>query len=509
MHWCVVVALLGLASLPSALAQCDPAFGLASYYASNMVLQRAPARPRIWGYAPAVGQDVIINLNSGAQTVFVTSYAGPAGRPIWEATLNPITTPGPHSIDIQSGACVVQLTNILVGDVWFCSGQSNMEHRLDNIDNPGPDLDDVVNYPSVRSFHVSNQWSDQPQHDLIAVARNWALPTRANMAGFSAICWLFGRDLFRKYGRPIGLIETNWGGTRVEAWSSPEALSQCFTNVGGANPPNGASQLYNAMIHPLIPLPIYGAIWYQGESNTGNSGQYSCAMQAMVNDWRARWHARSPEMNSAFPFGQVQLAPWRNQDIVDGFPNIRWAQTANVGYTPNSEMNNFFLAVAIDLPDYSSPYGDIHPRYKRQIATRLSLAAQYVAYGETDGGLYQGPLPSTISNVGGGQVRLSYTTPLQFRTTSNGFELCCGASAANTCSAGGRWVNAPFAQGNTQEVFLTNPCGGAETVTGFRYLWRESPCALELCPIYSVQNDLPAPPYLYNGAVLTGQTITL
>jgi sialate O-acetylesterase len=214
-------------------------------------------------------------------------------------------------------------------------------------------------------------------------------------------------------------------------------------------------------------------------------------------------------MDLVFPFGQVQLAPWKNEDISAGFPDVRWEQTDHVGYTPNLSMNKYFLSVAIDLPDFDSPYGSIHPRYKRQVATRLSLAAQYVAYNEPGGGLYQGPIPSAIVNEGNGQVRLTYPVPLQFRTTSSGFELCCGASPANTCTQGGRWVAAPFFQGTTQAVLLTNPCGGAESVTGFRYLWRESPCALEACPIYSVENSLPAPPYQFNGAVLQGKPVLL
>jgi sialate O-acetylesterase len=294
----------------------------------------------------------------------------------------------------------------------------------------------------------------------------------------------------------------------VEAWSSPAALSQCFSSVDVWDPPNGASQLYNAMIHPLHPMPIYGAIWYQGESNTHNANLYACAITAMVNGWRSNWHTRSPEINPAFPFGQVQLAPWRPQDIVDGFTNMRWyGQTNGLGYTPNDLMNNFFLAVAIDLPDYDSPYGDIHPRYKRQIADRLSLAAEYVAYGEADGGLYQGPQPTSIGNEGA-QIRLTYGTQLQFRNTGSGFELCCGASAANTCGAGGNWAAASFLGGSGNEVTISIPCGG-QVVTGFRYLWRESPCALEQCPIYSVQNNLPAVPYLYNGALLAGQTVAV
>jgi len=474
------------------------------------VLQRPPARPRIWGYAATVGQQVIVNLNSGAQTVITDSVMGPDGRPTWTALLNPITTVGPHSISIQAGAsCVITISNILVGDVWVCSGQSNMEMRMRELDNPQPDIDDAVNYPNVRTMYVNNAESNVPLNDLRAV-RNWAVPTAGDISAFSAICWLFGRNLYRKYGRPVGMIDATWGGTRIEAWSSPDALRVCFgddqSSNGPESDPNDASALWNAMINPLLPMPIFGGIWYQGESNTGNSNMYACAMKSMVTDWRTKWNQRNPEMDITFPFGQCQLAPWRNQDIVTGFPEIRWAETDSLGYTPNTNMVKFFIAVAIDLPDFSSPSGDIHPRYKRQIADRLSLAAYNVAYGSTDTGIYQGPIPTMYAREGNG-VRVTYGTPVLFRTTTDPgmFEICCGAAATNTCVAGGRWVVTTFVSGNANSMLLNNPCTGAESVTGFRYLSRESPCrTLESCPVYSVENTLPAPPYVHHGAIMRG-----
>jgi len=326
---------------------------------------------------------------------------------------------------------------------------------------------------------------------------SWA----AIMPSYSAVCWLFAKNLFQKYGKPIGLIQTCWGGTRIEAWSSPQALSQCFTTVPPGTGQNEAMVLYNAMIHPFIPMPIFGAIWYQGEANTGNANLYGCAIKAMVGDWRASWKARNPEMDAAFPFGQVQLAPNRNQDVVAGFSDVRWHQTYAFGYTPNSELDNFFLAVAVDLPDFDSPQGAIHPRYKRQIATRLALAAANVAYGSTDTGIYQGPLPTGFA-IDEANVRVTYNVPLRYGITISIFEFCCGASAAQTCGAGGTWQISTFVQGNSQDILISNPCTAAQTVTGFRYLWRESPCrTLEACPIYSVENNLPAPPYLYNGSI--------
>jgi len=347
--------------------------------------------------------------------------------------------------------------------------------------------------------------ADTPQNDLLGVTRNWALPTGGNMAGYSAVCWLFAKNLFMKYGRPIGLVQTCWGGTRIEAWSSPQALSECFATVPPGTGANAASVLYNAMIHPFNPMPIFGAIWYQGESNQGNSNLYGCAIKSMVGDWRALWKARNPEMDATFPFGQIQLAPNGDNNNINGFADVRWYSTDAFGYTPNVNMAKFFIAVAIDLPDFASPYGAIHPRYKRQLSSRLALAAMNVAYGSTDTGIYQGPLPTGFSIVGS-NVRVKYGVPLRYGVTTSIFELCCGASSTQTCGAGGSWVVSNFVQGNTQDVLISNPCTAAQTVTGFRYLWRESPCkTLEACPIYSVENSLPAPPYVYNGAITRGE----
>lgn len=506
--------LLGLASSVS--GQCDPQFGLASYYASNMVLQRPPVRPKIWGYAPQVGQDVIVHVDTTSQTHVTTSFMGEAGRPIWQVVLQAIQTEGPHVIDVQlSGtACVITLTNILIGDVYICSGQSNMEHTLNHIDDPDPEVNDVVNYPKVRTFHAAHATSNQPREDLAGVQRNWAEPTPSNMAGFSAVCWLFGRNLFRRFGRPIGLIETNWGGTRIEAWSSTEALEVCWgQNVPPASDANAASVLYNAMIYPFHKYAIFGAIWYQGESNAPDNlrPQYACMVKSMVSDWRERWHWENAEMDRRFTFGQVQLAPnTANLDYVGGFPETRWFQTDSYGYAPNENLDRIYIAVALDLPDFDSPYGAIHPRYKRQIADRLALAAYAVAYGSTDDGIYQGPLPTQLS-VDGNNIRISYGIPLRYGDTSRIFEFCCGSSETATCSGGGgAWAVATTSELNTDNVALTNPCAANQVVTGFRYLWRESPCPnLEACPIYSIENSLPAPPYIYNGAIVAGRPVTI
>jgi len=469
-----------------------------------MVLQQAPARVKIWGYRPRTSNSVTVQI-VGVETVTATEGTASGDVPIWTAEFRPLTGPGPYVITATLGACNIKLNDVLAGDVWLCSGQSNMEQRMDQSDNPGQDIADVVNYQNVRTFIVGHLWSNVPQYDLGRPQQNWAVPTPTNIRAFSAVCWLFGRNLYRKLHRPIGLIESNWGGTRIEAWTSSEALPVCFKPVTPGSPPNGPSQLYNAMINPILSMPIFGAIWYQGESNTYNANLYGCALKAMVRDWRAKWYAKNPTMDPVFPFGVVQLAPYRNQNILTGFPDVRWQQTDSLGYLPNKNMDRFFLSVAIDLPDFYSPYGSIHPRYKRQIAQRLALGAFNVAYFQRDSGIFQGPIPTRFVNEGTA-IRVIYSVPLEYRASS-GFELCCANSASTTCLSGGKWLTASLREKNPNNVTLAIPCGSSQYVTGFRYLWRESPCLLEACPLYSVENSLPAPPYLYNGAIVKGTPV--
>lgn len=131
--------------------------------------------------------------------------------------------------------CALNLTNILFGDVWLCSGQSNMAHIMNNIDNPEADIANSVNYPNLRTFTVERMYSNTTQEDLLGVARPWVAPSPDNIGSFSAVCYLFGTLLVDKYNIPIGLLETDWGGTRIEAWSSPAALNVCFPD----GPPPG------------------------------------------------------------------------------------------------------------------------------------------------------------------------------------------------------------------------------------------------------------------------------
>jgi sialate O-acetylesterase len=258
------------------------------------------------------------------------------------------------------------------------------------------------------------------------------------------------------------------------------------------------------MIHPFLPMPIYGAIWYQGEANQGNANSYGCALSEMVEDWRRNWfESTNGQVDANFPFGQVQLAPNGDNDAETGFPDVRWHQTFEYGYTPNPMMDNIFTAVALDLPDFDSPHGAIHPRYKRQIADRLYLGALQVAYDDESEGRFQGPYPESIRRSGDSIIVTYDEGPLNVRTDAN-FEICCAADDSTVCETG-EWTGTSIVSYTLDTVTLDVTCSAEEEeVTGVRYAWRESPCPLELCAVYSVENSLPAPPFVLNEHVPNG-----
>ncbi|KAI0221391.1 Sialate O-acetylesterase [Lamellibrachia satsuma] len=341
---------------------------------------------------------------------------------------------------------------------------------------------------------------------------------------FSAVCWLYGKHLYETLGYPIGLVESCWGGTPVEAWSSPDALKVCGLKhlekdlMSASNQreliemdpfyvmgPSKPTQLWNSMIHPLLNMTIYGAIWYQGENNAARPDSYNCTFPSMISDWRKKFYFGSNfETNPTFPFGFVQLGP-KGKDgskIIRGFPDIRWHQTADVGYVPNPRMDNVFMAAAIDDTDLTAPSGPVHARDKTTIGKRLGVAGLSIAYGLTRG-QFQGPFPSSY-NISRDQTTLTimydYNRHKIQQRSSDGFEVCCSHDTVTLCPVDGNWTAAPVIHVGATTVQLSwRACGADTYVMGLRYEWRLTPCAYKKCAIYSVENELPAPPFIFQG----------
>ena len=407
---------------------------LPSVLADHMVLQRG-SPVHLWGKAEP-GEQIHVNFRGHVGVV----AADKLGR--WSVYLPPGDAGGPFPLSIQ-GKNRIDFADILVGDLWVASGQSNMEFPM--VSNP-PWTDGVqnataeiasANHPKLRLFQVRPNSSDFPLDDLVA-KQTWVACTSNSVAGFSAVAYFFGRELLEKERVPIGLIESNLGGTPAEAWTSMDALTSDSSlmpvfsarahmldgaslvllqqraeaaevekaKLAGREPieppwrPDVAtwapSALYNAMIAPLTPLPMRGGIWYQGESNTNEERApiYAHLFQTMIADWRARWSQGN------FPFLFVQIA---NFNSADDWPAVRQAQLQSLAVA------NTGMAVTIDIGNASK----IHPTDKQDVGHRLALWARVISYHEQiedSGPLFRQAVPDgaqmqvSFDRLGGGLV---------------------------------------------------------------------------------------------------------
>ncbi|XP_046556182.1 sialate O-acetylesterase-like [Haliotis rubra] len=467
---------------------------LASYYGDHMVLQRGPQRAVMWGKAKVIGDEVTVEV-SGAAAVKTKVVNDPSGTEgLWKVKLPAVTDPGPHTVKVTSSEGEITLSDVLFGDVWVCSGQSNMGFALSRVINASAEITEALKFKNIRIFKVGQVESPSPLEDLENVSTPWTAPTEDTVSSFSAVCWLFGEYLYPHRNYPIGLVEAAWGGTPIETWSSPDALAKCPEHqVSG---PKTKSAAWNAMINPLLDLTIFGAIWWQGEG--GVPKRYQCQFPAMIQDWRQKFGAASEgETDAAFPFGFAQLAANKKTDEAGFFPEQRWAQTAGFGFVPNKKMPQTFMAVAMDLPDYNSPYGPIHPRYKQDVAHRLVLGARAVGYKEP-GVKFHGPFPKTFSLDNDQQtLKITYgpNNPLDV-LNNHGFEVCCSSQSTTKCADSDEWVAAPITDQDTNSVSVSVAGCESKSPVGLRYEWRMSPCDLKDCAIYGKDTGLPAPPYI-------------
>lgn len=356
---------------------------LPSVIGSNMVVQRDRLVP-IWGWDDP-GTTVTVTL--GGQSKQAT--AGDDGK--WMVRLDAMPAGGPHEITI-AGKNTVKLDNVLVGEVWVCSGQSNMEWSVRASNNPEEEIKNA-NYPKIRIYNVVKAVADTPQSDCKATP--WSEVSPQTIANFSAVGYFFGRHLHTELeGVPIGLIGSNWGGTASEPWAALPALQAKPSlkplldrwDAAVAKDPEKAGKsnqrpanLYNAMIHPLVPFAIRGAIWYQGESNVGRAYQYRTVFPTMIESWRDAWG------QGQFPFLFVQLAPFRYGNSDPAMCAELWeAQLMTLKTLPNTGM-----AVTTDISDIK----DIHPRNKQDVGKRLALWAMATTYGQRRTA-YSGPIYS-------------------------------------------------------------------------------------------------------------------
>ena len=399
-----------LALLPAAAASAQ--ISLPRLISDHMVVQR-DLPVHVWGTAMP-GEQVTVSFRgeTGSTT------AGNLGR--WSLYLKPGVAGGPFEMIVTGPPSAtpasqkIVIEDVLVGDVWVASGQSNMEFTLDHASTAAADLPRADN-PHIRLMVVDKKPADYPQDDL--PTKGWEVSSPETAKGFSAVAWYFAREIEQKEHVPVGVIDSAWGGTPAEAWirltalGEDASLNSLFAARGKMldeapvtemeqrderrqqeeaakqgkpplqlpwHPPLpswGPANLWNGMIAPITPFAIKGAIWYQGESNAGEERYpiYDRVMRTLIEDWRREWGI------GAFPFYYVQLANW---DTGGGnWAYLRDQQFRTLG------LRNTGMAVIIDVGDPT----DIHPKDKATVGHRLALWARANTYGEA-GLEYSGPL---------------------------------------------------------------------------------------------------------------------
>ncbi len=354
-------------------------------FSDGAILQRGQVVP-VWGTADE-GEKVTVEFEK--QKLTTTAKDGK-----WRVDLKALQAGGPFTMKI-SGKNTIEIKDLLVGEVWVCSGQSNMEWKLDQIDREKVEHA-KANFPKIRMFTVKRTVAITPQSDCIG---SWITCSPQTVGNFSAVGYFFAKDLYEKLNVPVGMVHSSWGGTPAQAWTSLEGfkdhpeLQEYVKAANGAiaNPPEKPvgsgfpTALYNGMIAPIVPYSMKGVIWYQGESNAGKSKQYQTLFPAMIADWRDKWK------QGDFPFFYVQIAPFKNQP-----PEIREAQLLTLGKVKNTAMT-----VTTDVGDAN----DIHPKNKQPVGQRLALAAKALVYGEKIE--YSGPLYDSMK-ASGNAIELSF-----------------------------------------------------------------------------------------------------
>ena len=345
---------------------------LPSVFSDHMVLQRDQAVP-VWGQADP-GSTVTVEFAGQEKT------AEADGRGKWNVVLDPMpASSDPRTLSVRSSIDDLEseFVHVLVGDVWLCSGQSNMQWSMAKSEN-GEAVIAAAAHPLIRLYRTPAVFSREPQEKIAA---SWTACTPETVREFSAVAYYFGRKLNQDLNVPVGLLQSAWGGTRIEPWTPPcgfegiESLADILKKIDPMPVLDGdpkqdrqfPTAIYNGMIHAHIPFAIRGAIWYQGEANRNDGMLYVDKTRALLNGWRGLW-------GYDFPFYFVQIAPFQyGSQEPNILPEFWEAQSEIVRQIPNTGM-----AVVSD----ATTLNDIHPPNKEVPGTRLALLALNNTYGK-------------------------------------------------------------------------------------------------------------------------------
>lgn len=369
---------------------------------SSMVLQRE-SEVRIWGWADPNEE---VRVTADWVDILAKTQADDKGN--WQVSLKTGMAGGPHRLTIQGHNKIV-LDDILFGEVWIGSGQSNMEMPLVKVSGAYTGIKDAAaeiaaaEHPEIRLFQVGNFSSQQPLDDVETGISMYGIPpadctwkacSPESIPHFSSTAYFFARALHKELSVPIGIIDASWGGTPAEAWTPSaglEALGYAAELEQAATLPQNPEQkvptrLYNGMIHPLRKFRIKGAVWYQGEGNSGRAQKYRELFSTMIGQWRKAF-------GYEFPFYFAQIAPFNYQKVNAAYLREAQLQTLAVAQTG--------MAVTLDIGNLT----DIHPKNKQEVGRRLALWALAKDYGREI--VYSGPLYRE-SSFAEGQARLRF-----------------------------------------------------------------------------------------------------
>ncbi len=388
-------------TLAAFLISCPVAWSnirLPSVLSKDMVLQQQ-SKVMLWGWSDP-GEKILVTAswNNTVDSTEVTDGAK------WKIYINTPPAGGPYNITIRGNNTIV-LNNIMIGEVWICSGQSNMEwSSYQNLKQIVDELPNSNN-SNIRLFQVRKTTSAFPQDD---VPGQWKVCSPESLKGFSAVGYFFGKKLQHDLNVPIGLINASWSGTPAEVWTEagvvnndPELKDASHRLTPSKWWPIEPGNAYNAMIAPLTRFAIAGAIWYQGESNTGTAGSYQRLFTSMIGSWRKAWQKE-------FPFYYVQIAPFDYGAIPVG-ALLREQQSKSLAL-PNTGM-----VVITDLVD---DIKDIHPKNKLDVAIRLANWALAETY-KKNAGAYKSPTYNKMEVTNGKAILFFDNAPNGF-ITKNG-----------------------------------------------------------------------------------------
>lgn len=381
-----ITAIIALVIMLPAFAVPAMSVRLPALFTDGMVIQR-DVPIHVWGWGDE-GERVAVKQGRHSASASVKD-----GK--WSALLQPMRAGGPLTLAV-TGSNKIEVKDVLIGEVWLCAGQSNMQFVLMTAFESEQAIANASN-PMIRLFTVPILSARRDQED---VQSSWRVCSPESAGEFSAVGYFFGRDLQKALKVPIGLISASRGGTAAEAWiwysyalDYPE-LTAILSDVQMSELAAGipAGQLYNGMIAPFVQFPIKGVIWYQGESSAQRARQYRTVFPAMIRSWRDSW------AQGDFPFLLVQLVPY----ATTAWPKDSWAEIRETQLLTAKLLPKVGMAVITDVGEEN----DIHPKRKEPVGARLALAARAIAYGEKIE--YSGPIYKSLKTKGD-KIILSFT----------------------------------------------------------------------------------------------------